>query len=83
MKKKIIFKFAYFLSTLLLKIPQKICLFFFSSFLIFESRSTNKNESHRSILILKDKLEWILNKRVIKYTNGIDKKHQLSKWRAI
>ncbi len=83
MEKKIIFKFAYFLSTLLLKNRHKICLFFFTSFLIFESRSSNKNESLRIILIIKDKLGWILNERVIKYTNGINKKHHLSKWRAI
>ena len=69
MKKKIIFKFTYYSSTLSVTIPSVIS--FFSPFFIFESWCSNENESFRIFFAVKDKLEFILNERVIKYVNGI------------
>ncbi len=80
MKKKIILKFANFLSLIWLKIPSKIRLFFFTSFFIVESRGSNANNSLIRLFMIKDKLEWILNERAIKYGNGIHPKHYLTKY---
>ena len=80
MKKFFILKFAYFLSLIWLKIPSKIRLFFFTSFFIVESRGRNANDSLKRLFMIKDKLEWILNERAIKYGNGIHPKHYLTKY---
>ena len=79
MKKKIIFKSSYFLSTKWLKITYKIRLFFSTYFFILEPSSTNENNSFRIILTIRDKLELILNERVIKYKSGIHPKYDLIK----
>ena len=77
MKKKIIFKFTYYSSTLSLRIPSIIS--FFSPFFIFVFWHSNENESFQMIFAMKDKLESILNERVIKYENEIYIKHHLRK----
>ena len=51
MKKKIIFKFTYYLSTLSLRILSEISVFFFSPFFIVESWCSNENESFMMILL--------------------------------
>ena len=80
MKKKIIFKFSFYSSTLSLRILSEISLLFFTSFFIVRSRGSNENESFRRIIAMKDKLELILNERVKIYINGIYLKHHLRKW---
>ena len=79
MIKKIIFRFTYHSSNLSLRISSEISLFFFTSFFIVESWMSNENESFRKIFSLKDKLEFFLKERVIKYVNGIYLKHHLRK----
>ena len=80
MKKNLILRVAYFLSIIWLRIPSKIRLFFFTSLFIIESRGSNSNESLKRIFNIKDKLEWILNERAIKYGDGIHPKHYLTKY---
>jgi len=65
MKKKFIFKFTFYSSTSWLILSSEFSLFFYTSFFIFEARGRNENKSFRRIFAMKDKLELILNERVI------------------
>ena len=80
MKKNIIFKFNYYLSTLWLRITSEISLFFLTSFFIVECRGMSESESFGRFFVMKDKLELILDERLIKYANGTQLKNDLAKW---
>lgn len=80
MYKKIILNFSFVLSLLWLRIPSKIRLFFFTSIFIIESRGSNAGESLKRIFMIKDKLQWILDERAIKYGKGIHPKHYLTNY---
>ena len=67
-EKKIIFKFILFLIYFMLRTFLKLAYSFLS--FLFWVCAVNENESFRRIA-MKDKLELILNERVIKYVNGI------------
>ena len=80
MKKNIIFKFNYYLSTLWLRITSEISLFFLTSFFIVECRGMCESVSFGRFFVMKDKLELILDERLIKYANGTQLKNDLAKW---
>ena len=77
MKKKIILKLASFLSLFWKCIPFNIRKLFFTSFFIIESRGDKSKDGLKRVFLIKDKLEWIINERAIKYDNGVHPKHRL------
>ena len=80
MIKSIILSLAKGLSYFWLFIPSKIRRFIFTSFLILESRDSNRSKSIKNLFLIKDKLEWIINERAIKYGNGVHPKHLLTNY---
>ena len=80
MNKSLILKFANIISFFWLYIPKRIRQFFFTSFLIIESRGTKTEKGLRRLFEIKDKLDWIINERAIQYDNGIHPKHRLTRY---
>ena len=80
MNKKVILKFADFIYLFWSFIPKKIRKFFFTSFLIIESRGIKTENGLKRIFEIKDKLDWIINERAIKYGKGIHPKHRLTEY---
>lgn len=80
MRKKIILIIAKVFSYFWLFIPSKIRRFIFTSFFILESRDGNLSKSIKNLFLIKDKLDWIINERAIKYGNGVHPKHQVTNY---
>ena len=80
MNKKVILKFADFIYVFWSFIPKNIRKFFFTSFLIIESRGSKTENGLKRIFEIKDKLDWIINERAIKYDKGIHPKHRLTEY---
>ena len=80
MSKKFILKFANFISFFWICIPKNIRQFFFTSLFIIESRGKNTENGIKRIFEIKDKLDWIINERAIKYGKGIHPKHRLTNY---
>ena len=78
MNKKIILKFATFISIFWKILPFKIREFLFTSLFIIESRGNDSKQSLKRVFMIKDKLEWIINERAISFGNGIHPKHELT-----
>ena len=78
MNKYIILKFANFISFFWICIPKKIRQFIFTSLLIIESRGKKPENGLQRVFEIKDKLDWIINERAIKYDKGIHPKHRLT-----
>ena len=79
MRKNIILSIAKVFSYFWLLIPSKIRRFLFTGFLILESRDSNQSKSIKNLFLIKDKLDWIINERAIKYGKGVHPKHLLTK----
>ena len=43
---------------------------------LFLNLDSNRLKSIKNLFLIKDKLDWIINDRAIKYGNGIHPKHQ-------
>ena len=80
MKKNIILSIAKLFSYIWLFIPSKIRRFIFTSFFILESRENNVRISIKNLFLIKDKLDWIINERALKYGDGIHPKHKLTNY---
>ena len=80
MRKNLILNIAKVFSYFWLFIPSKIRRFIFTSFLILESRDNNQSKSIKNLFLIKDKLDWIINERAIKYGNGVHPKHFLTNY---
>tara|TARA_B100001248_G_scaffold259784_1_gene246507 strand:+ start:771 stop:1538 length:768 start_codon:yes stop_codon:yes gene_type:complete len=80
MIKNLILSVAKVFSYLWLFIPSKIRRFIFTSFLILESRDSKLSKSIKNLFLIKDKLDWIINERAIKYGNGVHPKHLLTNY---
>ena len=80
MKKSLILKFANLISFFWLCIPKKIRQFFFTSFFIIESRGKKTEKGLQRVFEIKDKLDWIINERAIRYEDGIHPKHRLTRY---
>ena len=78
MKKNIILVFAKFFSYPWLLVPTKLRRFIFTCFFILESRDSNPSISMKNLFLIKDKLDWIINERALKYGEGIHPKHKLT-----
>ncbi len=80
MKKNLILKVAKIFSYIWLVIPCKIRRFIFTSFFILESRENNIEISIKNLFLVKDKLDWIINERALRYGDGIHPKHKLTNY---
>ena len=80
MKKRTILNIAKIFSYLWLLIPPKLRRFLFTSFLILESRDNNTSQSIKNLFLIKDKLDWIINERALKFGDGIHPKHTLTNY---
>ena len=80
MKKKIILCLAKIFSYIWFLIPTKLRRLIFTSFFILESRKNNTSKSIKNLFLIKDKLDWILNERALKYGKGIHPKHSLTNY---
>jgi len=80
MRKNIILSIAKVFSYFWLLIPSKIRRFLFTSFFILESRGSRQSKSIKNLFLIKDKLDWIINERAIKYGNGVHPKHLLTNY---
>ncbi len=78
MKKNVILSIAKIFSYVWLFIPSKLRRFIFTSFFILESRGSNTSKSIKNLFLIKDKLDWIINERALKYGNGTHPKHKLT-----
>jgi 2-polyprenyl-3-methyl-5-hydroxy-6-metoxy-1,4-benzoquinol methylase len=58
-------------------IPSKIRNFIFTALFILESRGKNNEKSLARLFGIKDKLDWVINERAMKYGFGIHPKHKL------
>ena len=45
-----------------------------------ESRKNNTSISIKNLFLIKDKLDWIINERALKYGDGIHPKHSLTNY---
>ena len=80
--REFVLKFANLISFLWLLFPSRIRIFFITSLFIIESRDRNTKKGLIRIFRIKDKLEWIINERSLKYENGIHPKHRLTDYHA-
>ena len=80
MKKRTILNIAKVFSYFWLLIPAKLRRFLFTSFLILESRDNNTSQSIKNLFLIKDKLDWIINERALKFGEGIHPKHSLTNY---
>ena len=80
MKKNIILVIAKILSYPWLLVPHKLRRFVFTSFFILESRENDPSISLKNLFLIKDKLDWIINERALKYGEGIHPKHKLTNY---
>ena len=78
MNKKFLLFLANLISLFWRLLPFKLREFLFTSLLIIESRGKNSKAGLKRVFKIKDKLEWIINERAIKYGNGIHPKHYVT-----
>ena len=78
MVKKSLLLFASFISIFWRLFPFKLREFIFTALFIVESRGRNSKSGLKRIFKIKDKLEWIINERAIKYGDGIHPKHKVT-----
>ena len=80
MKKRTILNIAKIFSFFWLLIPPKLRRFLFTSFFILESRDKNTSQSIKNLFLIKDKIDWIINERALKFGEGIHPKHSLTNY---
>ena len=80
MKRNFILGFAKLFSYIWLLIPTKLRRYIFTSFFILESRQNNPLISIKNLFLIKDKLDWIINERALKFGEGIHPKHSLTNY---
>ena len=80
--RELVLKFANLISILWLLFPSRIRNFIITSLFILESRDRNTKKGLIRIFRIKDKLEWIINERSLKYENGIHPKHRLTDYHS-
>ncbi len=61
-------------------LPFKFRKFLFTIFFIIESRDDDPRKGLKSLFLIKDKLDWVINERALKYGSGIHPKHSLIKY---
>ena len=76
MKRNILLKLARVFSIIWFFIPFSLRKIFFTSLFVIESRG-NPKKGLKSLFLIKDKLDWVINERALKYGSGIHPKHSL------
>lgn len=76
MKRSILLKVARILSIIWFLLPFKLRKIIFTSLFIVESRG-KPQKGLKNLFLIKDKLDWIINERALKYGSGIHPKHSL------
>ncbi len=76
MKRNILLKVARVFSIIWFFLPFSLRKIIFTSLFIIESRG-NPKEGLKSLFLIKDKLDWVINERALKYGSGIHPKHSL------
>ena len=60
--------------------PLKLGDFYLQVFLFLNLEIVIKSKSIKNLFLIKDKLDWIINERAIKYGNGVHPKHLLTNY---
>ena len=76
--KFILLKFANFLALIWGLVPRPLRVGLFTGLLILESREQNPADGLRRLLMLKDRLEWVINERALAYGQDEHPKHRLT-----
>ena len=77
MNKNLILKLAKLISFFWLFFPTELRKFLFTSLFIIESRDKDAKKGLKNLFLIKDKLDWVINERALKYGSGIHPKHDL------
>lgn len=80
MKRNFILNIAKLISIPWLILPFKLRKIFFTTFFIIESRGNDPGKGLKSLFLIKDNLDWVINERALKYGSGIHPKHSLIKY---
>tara|TARA_Y100001978_G_scaffold35248_1_gene31160 strand:- start:1582 stop:2349 length:768 start_codon:yes stop_codon:yes gene_type:complete len=80
MKKILILNIARLFSIPWLIIPFRLRKILFTIFFIIESRDEDPSRGLKSLFLIKDNLDWVINERALKYGSGIHPKHALMKY---
>ena len=77
MTRNFILKIARLISIPWLIIPFELRKILFTIFFIIESRGDDPSKGLKSLFLIKDKIDWVINERALKYGSGIHPKHSL------
>ena len=77
MTRNFILKIARLISIPWLILPFKLRKILFTIFFIIESRGDDPSKGLKSLFLIKDKIDWVINERALKYGFGIHPKHSL------
>jgi len=77
MTRNFILKIARLISIPWLILPFKLRKILFTIFFIIESRGDDPRKGLKSLFLIKDKIDWVINERALKYGSGIHPKHSL------
>lgn len=77
--KKLFLNLAGVISIFWRAIPHPLRVGFLTGLFVLESR-TEPGIALRRLLLLSDKLEWVINERALAYGNGEHPKHRLTKY---
>ena len=80
MKKSLILYIARLISIPWFFLPFKLRKILFTILFIIESRGEDPKKGLKSLFLIKDKLDWVINERALKYGSGIHPKHSLMKY---
>lgn len=78
MMRKCLLTLANFLAFFWQLLPNRVRLAFFSGMLILESRHRYSSVGLTRLLLLRDKIDWIINERAMVYGEGEHPKHRLT-----
>ncbi len=77
MKRNFILKIANLISIPWLFLPFRLRKLLFTIFFIIESRGGDPKKGLKSLFLIKDNIDWVINERALKYGLGIHPKHSL------
>ena len=80
MKRNLILYIARLISIPWFFLPFKLRKLLFTILFIIESRGEDPQKGLKSLFLIKDKLDWVINERALKYGSGIHPKHSLTKY---
>ena len=80
MKKSVILNIAKLVSIPWLVLPFTVRKLLFTIFFIIESRDKDPKKGLKSLFLIKDKIDWVINERALKFGSGIHPKHSLIKY---